>query len=220
MTQNKNHPPAPEPPEPNGASPRRGKRPQRPVLGSQGVSRDARRTAAAILEVLAGVRTPTEAAVVLGMSVPRYYLWEQRALTALVAGCEPRPPGQTTSLRHQVVKLQKEVARLKQECARQQALVRATQRTIGLTPPPAKTTEKVGGKTTGKATGKGKKPRQRRPAVRALKAVAALEAMPAEDWTLTPSPGTSLTGVVQRSAGDLPTPAAVSAEAAPAAAET
>jgi hypothetical protein len=46
-----------------------------------------------ILEVLAGMRTPTEAATVVGLSVPRYYLWEQRALEGLVRACEPRPKG-------------------------------------------------------------------------------------------------------------------------------
>ena len=97
------------------------------------VSRDAQRVAAVILEVLAGMRTPTEAAAVVGLSVPRYYLWEQRALEGLVRACEPRPKGKVISQRHQIAVLEKEVARLRQDCARQQALVRASQRTIGLT---------------------------------------------------------------------------------------
>lgn len=41
---------------------------------------DARRRAAAVLEVLAGARTPTQAAEALGVSLPRYYLLEQRAI--------------------------------------------------------------------------------------------------------------------------------------------
>ena len=45
--------------------------------------------------------------------------------------------------------------RLKQECARQQALVRAAQRTIGLAPPPPRNRRpKAGGKAAGKAAGK------------------------------------------------------------------
>src|SRR6185437_11206452 len=40
----------------------------------------ARRQAAAILEVLAGVRRPSEAAQALETSLPRYYLLERRAL--------------------------------------------------------------------------------------------------------------------------------------------
>jgi hypothetical protein len=37
-----------------------------------GASAEAKRVAAAILEVLAGARTPTEAAQALGLSLPRY----------------------------------------------------------------------------------------------------------------------------------------------------
>ena len=98
------------------------------------VSRNAQKIAAVILEVLAGVRTPTEAAAAVGLSVPRYYLWEQRALEGLVRACEPRPKGLVVSQRHQIAVLEKEVGRLRLDCARQQALVRASQRTIGLAP--------------------------------------------------------------------------------------
>jgi hypothetical protein len=142
----------------------------RPPEPKEPISRDAQRFATGILEVLAGVRTPTDAAAAMGISVPRYYLREQRALEGLVAACEPRGGSKIVSSRCQIQALEKEVVRLKQECARQQALVRATQRTIGLAPPPvAKPAAKVG-KATGKQT------RKRRPAVRALKAVAALRA--------------------------------------------
>jgi hypothetical protein len=79
--------------------------------------------------------------------------------------------GKAAGQRHQLAVLQKEVACLKQDCARQQALVRAAQRTIGLgPPPPAKPTPKASGKAAGKKT------RKRRPVVRALKAVATLRA--------------------------------------------
>ena len=64
------------------------------------VSRDAQRVATAILEVLAGVRTPAEAAAAVSLSLPRYYLWEQRALEGLVRACEPRPVGQVMGLIH------------------------------------------------------------------------------------------------------------------------
>jgi hypothetical protein len=151
----------------------RGRRPGRRLERTEPVSREAQQIAAAILEVLAGVRTPTEAAAVLGISVPRYYLWEQRAVVGLVAACEPRSAGKTPSSRHQIVVLEKEIMRLKQTCARQQALVRAAQRTIGLAPPPlSKPTPKATGKAGDRGTGK--RPRKRRPVVRALKAAAAL----------------------------------------------
>jgi hypothetical protein len=173
--------------------------------------------AAAILEVLAGARTPTDAAAALGIAVPRYYLWEQRALEGLVAACEPRPVGQVVSERHQIAVLQKEVARLKQDCARQQALVRAAQRTIGLAPPPtAKPVPKANGKSGDRVTKN--TPRKRRPVVRALKAAAALQAAaPGEN-------GGDLSGVLspevlQQSAVTAPLPPAMAAQVASAAAQ-
>ena len=54
----------------------------------KGASPHARRVAAILLEVLAGVRSAAEGAKALEVSLTRYYLLEQRALEALVAGCE------------------------------------------------------------------------------------------------------------------------------------
>jgi hypothetical protein len=168
------------------------------------VSRDAQRVAAAILEVLAGVRTPTEAAAAVGLSVPRYYLWEQRALEGLVRACESRPKGQVMSQRHQIAVLEKDVARLRQDCARQQALVRASQRTIGLAAcgqPAAKPAAKPSGKAaakTGQAVA-GKAKRKRRPVARALIAATALHASPSESESVADSSSASAVEVVQRS---------------------
>jgi hypothetical protein len=121
-------------------------------------SRQARQRAAAILEVLAGARTPLEAATALGVSLARYYLLEQQALAALVAGCELQPRGRRPDPARQVAALEQECRRWQRECARQQALVRAAHRALGLAaPPPAK----------GRAAG-GK--RKRRPVARALQA--------------------------------------------------
>ncbi len=169
------------------------------------VSRDAQRVAAVILEVLAGMRTPTEAAAVVGLSVPRYYLWEQRALEGLVRACELRPKGQVISQRHQIAVLEKEVARLRQDCARQQALVRASQRTIGLAASPpaaAKPRGKVAGGTAQRSAGNatvGKTKRKRRPVARALKAVAALQAAAEVQETPADSSSAEKAEVVQRS---------------------
>jgi hypothetical protein len=177
----------------------KGRRQGRPAEPREPISREAQRCAAGILEVLAGVRTPTAAAA-LGISVPRYYLWEQRALEGLVAACQPRGGGKIVSSRCQILALEKEVGRLKQECARQQALVRATQRTIGLAPPPApKPAMKAGGKAAGKRA------RKRRPAVRALKAVAALRAASAPEVD-GDSAGVLSPDVLQRSAVSNPLP--------------
>jgi len=191
-------------------SPRR--KPGRPEKRMKPASREAQRSAAAILEVLAGVRTPTDAAAALAVSLPRYYLWEQRALAGLVAGCEPRPKGKAASERHQIAVLQKEVARLKQDCARQQALVRAAQRTIGLAPPPvSKPAAKPGDKVSGNRSGK--RARKRRPVVRALKAAATLRAVPIPEVPpAASSSGVSSAQVLQQGAvPDLSPPVATSA---------
>jgi hypothetical protein len=126
-------------------------------------SRDARRLAAAVLEVLAGARTPAEAATALDVSLPRYYQLENLALRGLVAACEPKPRGRQVSPDKAAEELRRENARLRREVGRQQALVRAGQRTVGLAaPPPAPL--KAGGK----------KPRRRRLA-RALRVAAQLQ---------------------------------------------
>ena len=136
-----------------------------PARGAADHSREAKQRAAAVLEGLAGVRTPAQAAQALGVSLSRYYLLEERALAGLVAACEPQPRGPGVEAARRVAALEQECQRWQRECARQQALVRAAQRTIGLAapaPPPAKD--------------KGKKRRQRRPVARALHAAARLQA--------------------------------------------
>jgi hypothetical protein len=127
---------------------------------------DARRRAAAVLEVLAGVRTPAEAAAVVGVTLPRYYLIEQRAIGALVASCEPAPRGPQLSDQRRIAALEREIVRLKRESGRHQALARAAQRTLGLTPPVA---GRDNGKTAEKAALSGNSRRKRRPTVRALR---------------------------------------------------
>jgi hypothetical protein len=130
----------------------------------QGNGREAQRLAALILEVLAGARTPTQAAEALSVSLPRYYQLETRALRGLVESCEARPRGRAPQADQELTALRRERERLQRELARQQSLVRLTQRHLGLSPAaPAKSA--VGGP--------GKK-RRRRPTVRALSAAAQL----------------------------------------------
>jgi hypothetical protein len=159
------------PPEKKEAPPKpKAKRvPKGPPI--QGGSRDARRLAAAILEVLAGARLPSEAAAALGTNVPRYYLLESRALKGLVEACEPRPLGRVRTAESELAQVRKELDRLKRENARYAALVRAAQRTVGLSaPPPPKPA----------VNGKGRK--KRKPTVRALRAVERLqEETPSEE---------------------------------------
>jgi hypothetical protein len=126
-------------------------------------SREAQRWAAVILEVLAGARTPTQAAEALSVSVPRYYQLETRALRGLVASCESRPKGPRRSADRELAALRRQHERLQRELQRQQTLVRLAQRSLGLTPPAPSVKPAAG------------KKRRRRPTVRALSAAAHLQ---------------------------------------------
>lgn len=128
-------------------------------------SREAKRMAAALLEVLAGAATPTTAAATLGVSLPRYYLLEQRAIRAFVTACEPRSGGRAIAPARELDLLRKQIDRLQRECTRNQTLLRMAQRTIGLVPPAANAAkEKDSAKTK----------RKRRPTARALVAARSL----------------------------------------------
>ncbi len=129
----------------------------------EGGSSEANRIVVAILEVLAGMRSPAEAASALKISLPRYYILETRALEGMVAACEPRPLGKQPSPQTQLASLEKELQQARRECARQQALVRAAQRSVGLS-----VTDAQKGRTPSKRDRQGRK--KRRPTVRALKA--------------------------------------------------
>ena len=126
----------------------------------------AKRVAAAILEVLGGVRLPSDAASALSVSLPRYYQLETRALNGLIEACEPRKIGRVRSVASELASAQREIATLKRDCSRQQALVRLAQRTVGLAAPQPP-----------KPGPKGQRKR-RTPTVRALRAVAVLKSEP------------------------------------------
>jgi hypothetical protein len=53
----------------------------------EGASAQARKQAAAILEVLAGERTPMQAAEALAVSLPRYYVLETQAVQGILLAC-------------------------------------------------------------------------------------------------------------------------------------
>lgn len=138
-------------------------KPPKPKASAKEGSPEARKLAAAILEVLAGVRKPLDSAKLLGVSLPRYYQLEERALHGMVAGCEIKPKGRSPTEAGRIAELERQLLRVERDCARQQALARLVQRTAGLPPPPG---------PTSKPFVKGK--RRRRPVVRALRAVAGL----------------------------------------------
>ena len=135
------------------------KRPRNTVPLAPGSSRDAKRLAAVILEVFAGLRTPQQGAEALTLSLPRYYQLETRAIQGLLEACEPKPKGRQPNPQREITVIRRENERLRRDLGQQQSLVRVAQRTIGLNPPPA---PKPAAKTSGK------KSRKRKPVVRAL----------------------------------------------------
>jgi hypothetical protein len=146
------------------AKARRTRRP-RSAGGAQldvGRSSAAKRMAAAILEVLAGARTPGDAARVLGMSLPRYYQVETRALNGLLAACESRPKGRQPNPANETIGLRQENERLQREITRHQALARAAQRAIGLSPSPAPMAKERTSGSSGSSGAPVKKTRRRR----------------------------------------------------------
>jgi hypothetical protein len=147
-----------------------------PKLRTAGVSAEARRQAAAILEVLAGVRTPTEVAQQLAISLTRYDIIESRALQGLIAAGEPRPRGKVRSPAGELAALQRECEQLRRQAARQQALLRVTERTIGLASAPPVSSSKEDHKSP-------KKRRPRKPKARALQAAAVLREAAAPEAT-------------------------------------
>jgi hypothetical protein len=159
------------PKNPADKKPRRRHTPGGAGLGKD-ASREAQRLAAAILEVLAGARTPGQAAEALGVSLPRYFQLETRAMQGLVESCQARPRGPGHSAERELTALRRRYERLERELARQQTLVRLAQRTIGLAPP------KEEARAKGRMATKGGSPsskRRRRPVVRALRAAEQLQ---------------------------------------------
>ena len=118
-----------------------------------------RRRAVVILEVLAGIRGASDAARELGVAQQAYYNLEERAVRGLMQACVPRPPGPKRDYPREVEELERERDRLLSENARYQALVRASQLSVGVDPDKPKA----------------KKKRNRPPTVRALRAIDQIE---------------------------------------------
>lgn len=144
----------PQEPEPHEA-------PEEHPVPSPTLEIEGRRRAAAVLEVLGGAMTPSEAAEALGVTLATYYLLEGRALEGLVAACEPRSRGRSVAPGKSLLTLKRENERLRQELSRTQAIARTVQRAAGL-----HVDDGEGAGTHQKA--------KRRPHARALKAARAL----------------------------------------------
>jgi hypothetical protein len=93
----------------------------------------ATRLAVGILEVLSGVYGPVDGSRLLGLSQPRYYALEARAVQGMIHALEPQPRGRRAT--NGLETLRREKAQLERTVQRLQALVRATQRAVAITPP-------------------------------------------------------------------------------------
>lgn len=166
-------PKRPKPPDPAEADPR-------------AVAERAKLTAAVVLDVLAGNRSPTDAASALGLSVARYYVIEDQAITGLIAGCGPRQRGRQPDPGKELARMTAENQRLTQALLRQQALVRTSQRSLGVALPTKPTPATAG------PPGRGKGKRQ--PKVRALRAAKRLNTTTSTTPPPVPTPDSSRSG--------------------------
>jgi len=124
----------------------------------------ARKLATVVLEVLAGVMTPTDAGRAVGIAVQRYYALEGRALQGLISALEPRSKGRHQTPQGELAMLRRDNGRLQRQVGRLTALVRTAHRASGLAD--SKPAKKMPGKKI------------RRPSARVFKALAVLRETP------------------------------------------
>jgi hypothetical protein len=125
-----------------------GKKGRTKPMGAPGIrgSAEAKRQAAVILEVLSGLRRTEEASEAMKVTLARYYVLETRALQGLIAALEPRPKGRQRRPEDEIAALRRDNDRLQRELSRTQALVRASQRAMGIPQAPkAEDRRKLGG---------------------------------------------------------------------------
>ena len=95
-------------------------------------SKQARKSAAVVLETLGGLRSASEAAEALEVAPARYYVLERRAIEGMIEALERRPRGRRRSLEAELEHMRRELESAEHELARYQALYRASQRAFGL----------------------------------------------------------------------------------------
>jgi hypothetical protein len=105
-----------------------------PIAGSA----KARRYAAAILAVLAGDRTTAEGSEMMGVTLPRYYALESRAIEGMVGALEPKPKGRKKTVERELLEAKEENRRLAREISRAKGLLRTAHRSLGVTEPAKK----------------------------------------------------------------------------------
>jgi hypothetical protein len=168
-------PPAPTTPATSSSDPppparRTGGRPKGSVTSKPppevAASSQARRIAAVLLEVLAGLRATGSAAKELGITPMRFYQIEERAIGGLISACEPRPSGLQPERRDalELASLREQVRRQTQELNQARSVLRTTRRQLGVATAPEPIAVKPGTRKDGKPT----KAKVRRPTVRAL----------------------------------------------------
>lgn len=134
-------------------------------------SEETRRQAVCVLEVLAGISTPEQAAATLTISLQTYYNLESRALRGLVRGCAPDPRGRSVEVQKELELSRQRCEDLERQLQRHQALLRSAQRVAGVV-----VEEKAAGGRGGKAAAVSAPAQRgsRKPRVRALRAISAL----------------------------------------------
>lgn len=142
-------------------------RPRLKLLGNElqlaQVDQKARKQAAGVLEVLAGLRTPEQAAEALEISLPTYFNLETRALRGLLFACTANPPGRQQAVGKKLRDAEARITQLESQVQRHQALLRVARQSVGL---PAAAREMAAGKH-----------RRKKPAVRALRAIRLLNTL-------------------------------------------
>lgn len=144
--------------------------PCRPAVFSASLSPEGRRRVAAILSVLAGEIRPKEAAEALGLKLSYYYALENRGYEGLGSAVDPVGRGRSSSPEREAAVFRRANARLSREVERLKAVLRVTQRAVGmaaLSSKPGKGVEEGGRRKKG-----------RRPVVRALRYLRAARAEP------------------------------------------
>lgn len=99
-------------------------------------SEEARKATAVVLEVISGSRGTQSATEVLGISLMKYYMMEERALQGMVTALEPRPRGRRAPRpEDELARAEKERERLKREVGRMQTLLRLVRKSAKLQDP-------------------------------------------------------------------------------------
>ncbi len=109
-------------------------KPRTQPMGARAVrgSDAARRLVALLLEAWSGVRSTLATSEAMGVTLPRFYQLEARALQMLVTAMEPRPRGRPRTAEDAIGKLQAERQRLLRDVERYQSLYRTAQRALGV----------------------------------------------------------------------------------------